>query len=92
VNKRLAVVLGSHLSFFENRVLMLKFFFHNCPRINAAASTLTWTSPVNGCWAVGFDPVEFCGLADFLSRVSSFSMLCGLMGTQLGSIEPSDHF
>jgi len=71
---------------------MLKFFFHICSRINAVAVTLTQTSPVNGCWAVDFDPVEFCGLSDFLFTVSSFSMLGGLIGTLLRSIESIGSF
>ena len=71
---------------------MLKFFFHNCPRIKEVAVTLTQTSPLNGCWADDFDPVEFCGLSDFLFTVSSFSMLGGLIGTLLRSIESIGSF
>lgn len=71
---------------------MLKFFLHNCPRINAAAVTLTRTSPFNGCWAGDFDAIEFWGLADFLLTVSSFSMPGGWRGTLLRSIEAIGSF
>ena len=39
--------------FLKIRLIGLNNFFHNCPRINAVASTLPWTSPAQramGSW------------------------------------------
>ena len=88
MNKRLSVVLGWHPALFENQVIDAEIFL---PQLlqdqRSGIDPYLDIPPVNGCWAIGFDPAAFRCLSDFPFTVSSFSMFGGLISTLLRSIE-----
>ena len=93
MNKRLAVVWGSHPALFENRVIDAEICLRHLPQDQrSGCDPYPDIPPLNECWAVDFDRVESCGVSDFVFTVSSVSMLGGLIGTLLRSIESIGSF
>lgn len=85
-------MLGPHPSLFENRVIDGEIFLPHLLQDQRSGCDPYPDIPPQQVLAVDFDPVEFCALSDFLFTVSSFSMLGGLMGTLLRSMESIGSF